>query len=104
MERRLLNLTEKLEKLKKDWLDLLANHSLVDNPDFLARTAGDIQTVDEAALASKKEKELHDEIELIDFVLATPWGAPFVGHATLLEAARKDDKKDLKELMQSFGE
>lgn len=97
---------KRLEEIHKDWIHLLDQRDDVTNPKFLRKVALDILALDHEALLSFKSDELKDKGELVHFLLSSPWGAPFIGETTLLEAALHFDEGEadsaLKHLLTDF--
>lgn len=73
--------------LHDDWEVLLRQDALLKDGKFLKKIATDILKLDTDATLAKKEKSLKEQAEVLHFALSTPWGAPFIGETTLLDAA-----------------
>lgn len=99
-------LKDDLQKLERDWEDLLTAKRALSDSRFLREMAHDIKQLNEDSSKAKTtlfSKEAH----LIQHILTTPWGAPFVSDKTLLEAAYAYDlqnplQSDLSHLMDEF--
>lgn len=74
--------------LHDDWEVLLKQDAMLNDGKFLAKVAADIQKLDNDATLAKKESSLKEQAEVLHFALSTPWGAPFIGETTLLDAAK----------------
>ncbi|MCP5506349.1 MAG: hypothetical protein H7A38_05655 [Chlamydiales bacterium] len=73
--------------LHDDWEVLLKQDALLKDGKFLRKVAADILKLDTDATLAKKESSLKEQAEVLHFALSTPWGAPFIGETTLLDAA-----------------
>ncbi len=76
-----------LKKFSHDCEDLLEKESLYENSDFLNEFAEDIKKLNDDTLLLIDEKDFKNSADIIQHILTTPWGAPFVSNKTLLEAA-----------------
>ena len=96
-----------LLNLHNDWSRLLEKEALIDDEAFLKKIAVDIQQLDIDATIAIEHSELKEQAEVIHFALSSPWGAPFIGETTLLEAAKnyKAEEKEtaLKHLLSDFA-
>ncbi|MCB1109649.1 MAG: hypothetical protein KDK64_01600 [Chlamydiia bacterium] len=92
--------------LHDDWELLMTQEAMADDPKFLEKVAGDIQQLDADATLALSSKKLKDQAEVVHFALSTPWGAPFIGETTLIDAARSYDatnpESPLKHLLTDF--
>lgn len=97
---------EKLDQINKDWEILLQQEHFISDPDFIEKIAEDIQNLSQNATQVETIHELKDKAQLVNFILSTPSGAPFVSNTTLLDAAQalKTEKKDtaLKHMLCDF--
>lgn len=73
--------------LHEDWEVLLKQDAMLNDGKFLAKVVADIQKLDSDATLAKEESSLKEQAEVLHFALSTPWGAPFIGGTTLLDAA-----------------
>jgi hypothetical protein len=69
-----------LENLKK-------RPDLIDDPIFLSKTSSSILRIHRHAKELSEIKNFGRESTLIEHMLDTPWGAPFISNETLLDAA-----------------
>jgi len=60
----------------------------------LSKVAHDILTLDKDALEALHTENLKEKGEMLHFLLTTPWGAPFIGETTLLNAAQSYSEKN----------
>lgn len=92
--------------LHDDWEMLLTDDAIANDPKFLEKIAADIQTLDADATLALKYNNLREQAEVVHFALSTPWGAPFIGETTLIDAARSFDPSNvdtpLKYLLTDF--
>ncbi len=100
-------LKKDIENLEQDLEDLLSKKKQADDLHFLGKIAQDIQNLGEDVNAFKSYEQLKPTTHLIQHMLTTPWGAPFVADSTLLEAALTFEhqdplKSDLYHLMDEF--
>ena len=100
-------LGEDLKSIYYDWQSVIENKKLAKDHDFLSKMAQDIRKLYDDAVIAKKNPQLLELAELVEFILTTPIGAPFVAESTLLQAALSYDasahqSSDLSMLMQSF--
>ena len=98
----LLLFKNSLKKIHDDWEIITHTKSKLENQDFLQKLSNDIKDLDEKAIKTKKLEKYREKAEFIHYLLTTPWGAPFVGNTTLLEAANKNEKTKLHNLMKNF--
>ena len=95
-----------LHALHDDWEALLTQDSIANDPTFLEKVAADIQKLDADATIALSTSGLKEQAEVVHFALSTPWGAPFIGEATLIDAARSYNAKNpdasLKHLLSGF--
>ncbi|MCH9613835.1 MAG: hypothetical protein SP1CHLAM54_08440 [Chlamydiia bacterium] len=77
-----MTLKEDLKKIHDDW-EILKTHEIEPHAEKFAK---DIVQLDQDAKATDTE-----DAELIHHLLSTPWGAPFIGEMTLLDAAKSYD-------------
>ena len=80
---------ENLDKINKDWETLLQEEQFVSDSSFLEKMALDIQNLSREASNVETIDELKDKAQLVNFILSTPSGAPFVSETTLLDAAEE---------------
>lgn len=101
------NLKKDLRTFHKDYIELIEKERNAHDPVFLKRVAEHIKKLDEHAKMALGVDDLKERGELLHFALTTPWGAPFVGETTLLDAANtyKEDSSDssLGHLLSSFS-
>jgi hypothetical protein len=74
--------------LRRDLHEAVKTKSVIETKPYLKKVAAHICDLDQAARAAETESQLKERAQIVDFVLTTPWGAPFIGHSTLLDAAR----------------
>lgn len=74
-----------LERIHADWESLQGNEAFQDDLPKLKQIARDLLKLEQDAKALMEQAEKADEVH---HLLTTPWGAPFVGEMTLLEAAK----------------
>ena len=95
-----------LHTLHDDWEMLLSQDTIANDPKFLEKIAADIQKLDADATLALGTTKLKEQAEVVHFALSTPWGAPFIGETTLIDAARSYDIKNpdspLKHLLSAF--
>lgn len=77
-----MTLKDDLKRIHDDWEMVKAS----DIAPHAEKFASDIVQLDQDAKAMGSE-----DAELIHHLLSTPWGAPFIGEMTLLEAAKNYD-------------
>lgn len=101
------HLKRDLSTLHDDWEQLIQQERMVHDPVFLKKVASDIQQLDQDAKEAARITELKERAQLIHFTLTTPWGAPFVGETTLLEAANtysdNNPNSSLQHLLTDFS-
>ncbi len=107
-QKRIKVLKQDLGYLKEDWRALLKESTKASDPTFLKKVARDIKLLDQEAQSEESAKACPDEAHMIHYLLSTPWGAPFVGEKTLLEAAEDFEKHPstdgaLNHLMKDFS-
>ena len=92
--------------LHDDWEMLLKQDGMIKDPKFLEKIALDIQKLDTDATHALEISRLKEQADIVHFALSTPWGAPFIGETTLLDAAKnyKADNPEsaLKHLLSDF--
>ncbi len=92
--------------LHDDWEMLLNQDGMIKDPKFLEKIALDIQKLDADATHALEISRLKEQADIVHFALSTPWGAPFIGETTLLDAAKnyKADNPEsaLKHLLSDF--
>ena len=103
----LLNhLKEGLHLLHNDWEKLLQQEPPSIDAVLLTSFAKHILQLDQNAKEAALISDLKEKAQLLHFALSTPWGAPFVGETTLLEAATayKEENTDssLQHLLINF--
>lgn len=102
-----------LQKLKADlhhlsdnWERVQSEKLLIEDSTFLQDFAMDIRKLDDDLREAEKVPEYKEPSELIEHLIRTPWGAPFVFETPLLDAARNFDPKypdsKLQRLLQEF--
>jgi len=100
------DLKQDLDEIHKDWTHLFESKADLKNPKFLGKIAHDIVNLNQDAVEALHDEKLKEKAELVHFLLTTPWGAPFIGEATLLDAAKsyKEGESDsaLLHLMTGF--
>jgi len=96
-----------LSTLHDHWTKLIEQERVAHDPAFLKKVADDIRKLDQDAKKATSFEELEERAQLLHFALTTPWGAPFVGETTLLEAANTytDDNPNssLQHLLADFA-
>lgn len=98
-----------LDQFESLWQRQSSEPDLSENNEFLTLFAKSIIQLDEHAKLLIKEPRLGKSADLIDYILKTPWGAPFVSKTTLLHAAsqfvsQSGDKTLLSQLLKQFDE
>lgn len=84
-----------LLSLNEDWEKIFKEGGAVNNQVLLEKIAADIQKLDRDATLAATTSQLKEQAEIVLFALTTPWGAPFIGETTLLDAARNFKKENL---------
>lgn len=107
MKRFQAKLKEDLDSINKQLQDLFKDHSLSKNEKFLNKFSKNITNLHEDYILVKKDPKLTESMDLLHYLLTTPWGAPFVADTTLLEAAitykyQEPTKSDLYQLLKGF--
>lgn len=82
------HLRSDLHALHDDWEILLKQDGMLNDSTFLKKIATDIQQLDIDATQALEVSKLKEHADIVHFALSTPWGAPFIGETTLLEAAK----------------
>ncbi|QVL57060.1 MAG: hypothetical protein KFB93_06680 [Simkaniaceae bacterium] len=77
-----------LHALHDDWEILLKQDEMLKDSSFLEKIAADIKKLDNDATQALEVSKLKEQANVVHFALSTPWGAPFIGETTLLEAAK----------------
>ncbi len=103
-----LRLLKDLEHVHEDWEMLKKKKTNYKDSKFLNKVAKDITQLNLDASQAEKVKSLKEKAELVNYLLTTPWGAPFVGETTLLEAAQSfkgenPSTSHLSHLMRDFA-
>lgn len=98
-------LKEDIHHIHKDWEKLLSQKALASDQVFLSSMAKHIKTLNEDCMAAKQMPELEKTASLIQHLIATPVGAPFVTEKTMLEAAmifhsQKPTVSDLSDILK----
>lgn len=78
-----------LHALHDDWEVLLKQSSMLKDSKFLEKIASHIKKLDSNATLALEISKLKEQAEVVHYALSTPWGAPFIGETTLLDAANK---------------
>lgn len=94
---------------KQLWHKREMDPNCINDHHYLESLAKAILLLDHHAQELSKEEGLSKSASLIQYLLETPWGAPFVSEITLLEAAKASlDQKDggviLGKLLTQFDE
>lgn len=76
-----------LHALHDDWEVLLKQSAMLKDSKFLERIANHIKKLDSHARLALEISRLKEQAEVVHYALSTPWGAPFIGETTLLDAA-----------------
>lgn len=77
-----------LHALHDDWEILLKQDTMLKDSKFLEKIAADIKKLDSDATQALEISSLKEQADVVHYALSTPWGAPFIGETTLLEAAK----------------
>ncbi len=85
---RISQLEKDLTSFRKLWNKSEKDSTLIRERTYLEAISKSILTLDRHAEELSEEKILGESASLIHYILQTPWGAPFVGKSTLLEAAK----------------
>ena len=100
------DLKRDLDEIHKDWVQIFAPEADLKDPMFLKKVASDIVCLDQDSIDALKDEQLKEKGELVHFLLTTPWGAPFIGETTLLDAAlaykEEDQDSALMHLLTGF--
>jgi hypothetical protein len=101
-----------LEKFKNDlkafhqsWELISRKSSLLEDRAFLLKLAKEIQNLHHDIGTNRFSKKVKETALLIDYILDTPWGAPFVFEKPLLEAAisfQENGSSDFHDLIGQF--
>ena len=101
------HLKDDLQTLLKHWEILNQNEGCAHDPTFLKKVATDIQQLDQDAKKAATITELKESAQLVHFALTTPWGAPFIGETTLVDAANtyteENNNSSLQHLLSDFA-
>lgn len=101
------NLKADLHTFHENWKLLVDQERTVHDPQFLKKIAKLIQQLDLHAKEAASVTDLKELAQLLHFALSTPWGAPFVGKTTLIDAANsyKEDNSNssLQHLLTDFS-
>lgn len=85
-----------LQRVNQDLNRLLREQGIEQDARFLAKLARDILDLEMDAGKAYNLEGLEEQAGLIHHLLSTPWGAPFVEEAPLLEAASTFSPKDYR--------
>ncbi len=99
------NIQEDLKKFFSDWESFSKDDNYLSDP-HLKAMATDIVKLYEDSNTLLKNPKLKEDAELAIYMLSTPWGAPFVADATLIEAAKScldESVEPLKHLLKDFS-
>lgn len=99
-------LKKDLEKLGKDWEDLLSRKQEPISPDFLKEVAEDIKQLSDDLYLAEEDHGLDESTERIHDFLETPWASPY--EKNLLEAAisfefQRPEESDLYQILSSYN-
>ncbi|WP_420420812.1 hypothetical protein [Simkania sp.] len=101
------DLKRDLEEIHNDWEQIFAPEVDLKDPAFLKKVAHDIVNLEKDSIDALKDEQLKEKAELVQFLLTTPWGAPFIGETTLLDAALSyqdgDQDSALMHLLSGFA-
>lgn len=98
-----------LEEFRALWNQAAEDPSRIKEKIYLEKVSQSIVTLDRHAEELSDEKILGKSASLIHYILQTPWGAPFVGGDTLLQAAKtfpdeEPEQSSLSLLLKQFDE
>ena len=72
---------------KPDWEVLKKQHAMLNDSKFLEKIAGHVIELDSHAVQALEVSKIKEQAEVVHYALSTPYGAPFIGETTLLDAA-----------------
>ncbi len=102
----LQKLKDDLHHLCENWKRIQTQHVLLDDSAFLSDFASDVQKLDSDLQQAEKVPDYKAPSELIEHLIRTPWGAPFVFDTPLLEAAKSyrggEEDSKLKRILYEF--
>ncbi|HSW72169.1 MAG TPA: hypothetical protein VLG44_02020 [Chlamydiales bacterium] len=95
-----------LEKLGKDWQDLISKKADPSNNDFLKEMAQDIKQLNDDAMLAESDEELGPTSHMIHDLLTIPWAPPAISTKNFLEASisfefQKPEESDLSNLLSN---
>jgi hypothetical protein len=100
------DLKRDLHEIHNDWEQIFASQTDLKDPAFLKKVAHDIVNLEKDSIEALQDEQLKEKAELVQFLLTTPWGAPFIGETTLLDAALSyqegDQDSALMHLLNGF--
>ncbi|MCI5052246.1 MAG: hypothetical protein MRY21_03795 [Simkaniaceae bacterium] len=100
------HLHDDLHKLHEGWQEMLRERFLLEDADFLAKFATCVKNLDADLSKTEKDPKFGEASKLIEHLIRTPWGAPFVYDTPLVDAARKYEvgqaNSKLKGLLEQF--
>lgn len=105
MAHNLNNFKNHLHAFHESWNELSQKNSLLNNKQFLLKMAHEIELIHEDIMGNNMSSDIKENAELVDYIIASPWGAPFVFDKPLLEAARsytQSGSEDLHHLIHEF--
>ena len=97
MKKELKKLESDLARLAKHWEEVVHDHNLLQQKEFLTDVAKDITDIEKDLGGAIHVQPLGEGVELINYLLNTTWGAPFVFNTPLLEAAQSYNPKHFRD-------
>ncbi|MCF7806489.1 MAG: hypothetical protein K9M13_02450 [Simkaniaceae bacterium] len=98
-----------LESIRNALHRIHTDHVLIEDTNTLQKLASVVQDLEIESQINVKDKKYKESCEIIHHLLFTPWGAPFVMDASLLEAAQiykfqEHQASDLYKIVKNFVE
>ncbi|MBI5273465.1 MAG: hypothetical protein HY860_00235 [Chlamydiales bacterium] len=94
-----------LHDFHQSWDELSKKKSLLNNHEFMLKVAKEIQIIHDDIMKDDISCDIKDSALLLDYIMGSPWGAPFVFDKPLLEAAKSyiaSNEEDFPHLMTEF--
>lgn len=101
----LKRLQKDLHSFHESWEMISNKEELIEDVDVLTKIAEEIQTLHQDILHLTSNDAVKENSEIIDYMLQSPWGAPFVYQKPLLDAAasfKHAKTQDLHNLLHEF--
>ncbi len=93
-------LKDDLQAIHGDWQKAAHDENMRLDPSFLEQFATDIIVLDQDASSARRISACKQTASMVQHLLTTPWGAPFISDKTLLEAAK--EFKESPEIPSTF--